>query len=423
MSLTITSSSHCTLNQQSAVRESHPVGYPLITLSEVLIRDCCVPYRFTFAGYSSRTRYMFWRWNSPLALIVLACSLPTLSLAQLSNTSAIGNGKQFSCWNTAQGNLLLHHRRNGLIVNISFESGRKRLLRQVKSLTNKLRESKRSHTNQRRLRKRLANVQRAINDLSRCEGGADSMDTSPAAVDACSIATIQRSSPVQKHSSNPGYSRIIDGNTCDSRYSATVRVLLLGRNYSTIGSCSGTVIDRRLVITAAHCLQADVHAVEVIAGSHRSRTSSFYAHTGYNPYIGSLEQNDIGIIRTYGSLPVTPVPILTSLDSSYEKTTTVIGGYGLTEANTAGKLKAATVRINTISPHTISIRYSGTGQHGNTCFGDSGGPIFVSFAGRWYLAGVTSNGIRHDCGAGDISNFANLSHRTNRQFIQAWKNL
>ena len=86
----------------------------------------------------------------------------------------------------------------------------------------------------------------------------------------------------------------------------------------------------------------------------------------------------------------------------------IIAGYGVDENGNAdaSTLKAGNVIIGDVSSYGISTFYDGSGA--NTCFGDSGGPIFVNRNNEWLLAGVTSNGESENCGVGDRSNYANL---------------
>jgi V8-like Glu-specific endopeptidase len=355
-----------------------------------------------------------------ITAVVLTVLIPYRYAIALDGLTPIDNGRQFACWETTQGNLLLHFHKNGMITNISFEEGKSKVLRQIRRISNKLRQSGRGNGAKSRVKltKKLRKMQRVLNGIEQCRTGSSSPREPDTGLIACSVATTQ-----QRAVSSGASTRIINGSACSDANSSTVEVLMYGVGNRTLGSCSGTVVSRRLVVSAAHCFSSDVSAVEIVAARRTYRTSTFRVHSGFNQYISPLEQHDVAVVRVHADLPVQAVPLLSNLPASQIGETGVIAGYGLTETNSVGALKAATVKIQNITNHSITIRYSGTSSHGNTCFGDSGGPLFLRSNGRWYLAGVTSNGIRHDCGAGDISNFTNLTHSGNASFIAAWMQL
>jgi secreted trypsin-like serine protease len=242
-----------------------------------------------------------------------------------------------------------------------------------------------------------------------------------------------------------GQARIVGGNeaegaTFQSRWSSIAAVLSTGSGGSAL--CGGVVIDRRTVLTAAHCtLDQASHPIapsrmEVVVGRRVATSSdgdrvpveSITRHPGYSR---ATMRNDIAVMRLERDPDVAPGAIqLTSLvDESWWGagagmpigSTNVgpwIAGWGAT--NAAGTtfpsaLQEAMVTVaadsacgapwapghgSSFDPGTMICAGlpSATGHGGiDSCHGDSGGPLIVgNGSGEWRLVGITSWG--RDCG-------------------------
>lgn len=225
-------------------------------------------------------------------------------------------------------------------------------------------------------------------------GGGSNGGGSGGSVDACAIAG----------DSNPKIGRIINGTVCAVGDSPVVELEL-----STSGGgsgCTGTVVAPRIVITAAHCA-VDANDITVNTGFGSFAASSWVYHPNYNGSSQPYESNDIAIVRTSQDLPTRISKILRNNDLQVGEIG-VIAGYGLDDNGNYGTLRAAPVSISNFYTEGIEIKYSGQGADGNTCSGDSGGPIFVARNNQWVLAGDTSWGVKNKCGPGDTSYFANI---------------
>ena len=183
--------------------------------------------------------------------------------------------------------------------------------------------------------------------------------------------------------------------------------------------CTGNVVAPRAVITAAHCLDNPITAfVDVITSSGVFRATSFHFHPGYNPFVAPLEDSDVGIVLLGVDLP-TQVVNVHSVNDHVAGEPGIIGGYGLDEFGGSNVLRAAPVEIFSFTVPSVTILYDGLSELGNTCSGDSGGPLLIFRGGEWVLSAVTSNGIQADCMPDDVSNFANLTEPDNKSFFNS----
>jgi hypothetical protein len=240
------------------------------------------------------------------------------------------------------------------------------------------------------------------------EGGGEGGGGGEESVVACDV--------VGEQSSGDEDDRIINGQVCSVGNSYTVEINI--SNGSGGFLCSGTVVTSRGVITAAHCLDGMTSAQVVTSGGTFSATS-FAAHPNWTGSNFPLEKNDVGVIVVGEDLPTAIAPVHGTGEYVSDEVT-VIGGYGKDDNGNTGTLRAATALLDSSTSASVTITYSGSDEHGNTCSGDSGGPLFIKRDGVWKLAAVTSNGVNANCGSGDISNFANLEDPSNQSFIEGY---
>jgi len=217
-----------------------------------------------------------------------------------------------------------------------------------------------------------------------------------------------------------GFQSISNGTSCQSSLATTSVVKLImrdGAGQESSGYCSGTVIDRRAVLTAAHCLDEGVITVLVFKGMGDPVTAaSFTPHPSYRRIGGSSSGLDIGVVITSADLDRAPLPLLVSRDARAGEAA-VVAGWGRDEyGSSAGLLMAGTTAISGIT--STLLEAANTAASANVCSGDSGGPILLSEGGVWAVGGVTSATSGGTWCTTGTSYFANLRNGEAQSFIR-----
>lgn len=195
-------------------------------------------------------------------------------------------------------------------------------------------------------------------------------------------------------------------NSDDFARSATVSIYTVGRRGPLEFLCTGTLVSRDLVVTAAHCLQSIYTVIYVSFGEQIPkstegliRVDGSISHPGYRVVQkpgddGELywtTEHDIALMNLDTLAPEghAPVGIHANTDKIPLKSKLLLAGFGITDDETS----AAATSMNQIEVelHSLVGEFLVIDQSNNkgACFGDSGGPAYLKTAKGWLVVGAT----------------------------------
>ncbi|XP_025835992.1 brachyurin-like [Agrilus planipennis] len=214
------------------------------------------------------------------------------------------------------------------------------------------------------------------------------------------------------------------GNAQHALSAGLVLIYDSGQNF-----CGGSLITRRYVLTAAHCLFTRVESLIVILGAHRIRetestqqripTTNYKLHEQYN---NNTLENDLAMVYLPTPANLNRYVQLIALPSRADVSNSFVGsearasGWGFTSSSgndISAVLRYINVPVisNDVCRRTFNqlvraatICSSGEGRKG-LCFGDSGGPLVVD--GK--LVGVASFVGYNGCEGGEPSAFSRVT--------------
>jgi len=160
----------------------------------------------------------------------------------------------------------------------------------------------------------------------------------------------------------------------------------------SLGGCSSTLIGRKTVLTAAHCVRSLTRKYKFTTRGKATSSTRVKVHPNYDGNVS--DDADIAIIHLEKNVPgVRPATLVDSALKAGEPL--VMVGFGLTDQGLSGKKYVGDNRIDTLLDKTFTIINE---KGAATCPGDSGGPSFAVRGGKEYLAGVHSRGTYPPCG-------------------------
>jgi MYXO-CTERM domain-containing protein len=166
------------------------------------------------------------------------------------------------------------------------------------------------------------------------------------------------------------------------------------------GYCTGSVITPSVVVTAAHCLSDAGNMRARLVNDADDSGPSIAVTTGMAP-----SQGDIALLALGEPVSgIKPIAFNTTSLEGREGQPVRLVGFGAT-AETAEDFgvkregEATLARVAAFGREVRSDEMATTNQPQGTCYGDSGGPNFMTINGSEYLVAVTSRGTDR-CGAG-----------------------
>ncbi|MEK6580603.1 MAG: trypsin-like serine protease [Bdellovibrionota bacterium] len=188
--------------------------------------------------------------------------------------------------------------------------------------------------------------------------------------------------------------------------------------------CTGSLIAKDIVVTAAHCVSnatemSVVFTRDLAKSGVSAEVLGAIINPNYDPF-GSKDNSDIAVLQIKGTLPrgYTSAAIMPTKTKLNNGQVVKLAGFGISNAFThvgAGVLRKVNVNVRDSAFSRSEVTLDQTRGKG-ACHGDSGGPAFViTKTGQLQLWGVTSRGApddtADDCAHGAVYTKIN-SHRS-----------
>jgi secreted trypsin-like serine protease len=163
--------------------------------------------------------------------------------------------------------------------------------------------------------------------------------------------------------------------------------------------CTATLVGKRTLLTVAHCIvTGDQQNVNVGGVAYVASTAKVQMHPSYDPV---NHDNDIALIALDQEPPIAPSVISRSAVSPGVQVTLVGFGSTAESAQDWGVKRMASNTVREVASTTFTIEGTGGGL-GNTCYGDSGGPVFAVYGGKEVQIGVSLGGAS-PCGTKSVA--------------------
>jgi len=224
--------------------------------------------------------------------------------------------------------------------------------------------------------------------------------------------------------------RIVGGKEVNPKYKLPYQVLVSPCNkQGGCFMCGGTILNKRYVVTAAHCLYDGQTQMTLKGGAkfrvmvgehdHCKAQGSFvlasvvHKHPNFDIDSASVD-NDIAILKLSKDLTfsdkIKPACLPTNATKDYSGKASTVSGWGGTKANTPMEpvdqprqcaLKETIINIlkpsskkcsDFIGDSSSTTLLCGWAKGSDACQGDSGGPLTVAENGKYVLLGVVSYG-------------------------------